>query len=500
MSEIFGSIRLKEKMAILMPMIAFAVILATSVGVVSFCTADRHTHIYDYTLEKVDGEFVLNGICTVENCEDPFLDEQRPTDVKLLSSVQPTCSANGERVYSYDVDGTTVTYTEVIATLPHSYDFELVHDGETATIVGECTEEDCQDHEISIEGVTNFELVSEVKGDCFTPDRITYSYQVNGETKTFTTLSLITAPHTIAGQTTDKIENSDGSLNFGTAGVYINADQPYACGTNVEGFFVCEHCKQIVSTEVRYPEHVYAYNEEKLVMPTLEADGCAVLDCQNEGCGMSLDIVVPKIVVGENTVTVSGATELYREVVKYEYISAEHDFSVKVEFEVGELLVHKYEYKLEIDTEVNSGKINLVGKCNQPDCQSPDYFEADVDASCVDTSTCLKPGVVTWSYEKDGEIITLSVVSMVKSHHKYTYDGNRAIPPTIYNNGMIEIHCETEGCTEVILLTLPKVVIDENTVITGEIEGNLIGEYTYFDEKTLCTIKLTVTIYREGGQ
>ena len=188
------------------------------------------------------------------------------------------------------------------------------------------------------------------------------------------------------------------------------------------------------------------------------------------------------IVVEGNTQTVSAATELHREVVKYEYVSVEYGFNVYLEFEVGELLSHKYEYRLQIDPS-NNRKINLIGVCHQPDCQTPNNVQAVFDFN-LDV--------------KDGELITFSAVSTILGHHDYIYDGNRAMPPTIYNSGFVEIHCDTEGCGEVVLLTLPKVVVGENTEIVGEIDDKLIGEYTYFSEEHLCVIKLTVTIYAES--
>lgn len=497
MSELFGSIRLKDKFTILVPMVALAIVLATLIGVLTFCTADTHTHIYDYKLELVDGQFNLSGICTVDNCEDPFLQMNNLSDVKVLSSIRPTCSSAGERVYAYTHGNTTITFKEVVNALPHTYMYELVPAAGKYMLIGSCMVEGCTDPHLNIDGVTDFELQSTVKGDCFVPDQLTYSYVVNGESKTFTTMSLTTAPHTVAGLTADKVVNADGSFNFGTSGVIVNAGQPYACGTKVDGYYVCEYCKQVVSAEILYPNHAFAYSEDGLILPTLEDDGCAVLDCQNKGCHESLEIKIPMIVVEGNTQTVSAATELHREVVKYEYVSVEYGFNVYLEFEVGELLSHKYEYRLQIDPS-NNRKINLVGVCHQPDCQTPDYFEADVDADCVDTSTCQKEGIVTWSYVKDGELITFSAVSTILGHHDYIYDGNRAMPPTIYNNGFVEIHCNTEGCEEVVLLTLPKVVVGENTEIVGEMDDKLIGEYTYFSEEHLCVIKLTVTIYAES--
>ena len=68
MSEILSAIRLKDKLTIAGAMAAVAAILAILVGVLTFCSADRHKHNYDFSLQmEEDGSFSLVGLCNVDN-------------------------------------------------------------------------------------------------------------------------------------------------------------------------------------------------------------------------------------------------------------------------------------------------------------------------------------------------------------------------------------------------------------------------------------------------
>ena len=496
MSELFNSIKLKEKITIISPMVALAVILATLIGVLSFYTADRHAHVYDYTLEKNGDEFTLLGVCNVPNCENPFLKEENLSGVKLLSAVSPTCSSNGEKKYSYTYNGTTVQYVEVIEALPHIYDYELIPDGDNMSIVGDCTLEGCTEH-VSDNSITNFKVVSEVKGDCFIATQITYSYVVNGVTKTIVTVSDELAPHTLAGVAADTLMNGDGTYNAGISGVMVSPSSPYACGTVVDGSYVCEHCKQIVEIDVRYPEHNFVYSASNVVNPTFESDGCASLTCKNTLCTDVLDITIPKVELGNNTVTVVAPTEKVAEVVRYSFVSNDYGFKIELDFTIGTPLSHNYVYHIEPDPE-NSGKIDLVGICSQLDCDTPVIREENVDADFSDTSTCQNHGVLTWTYVKDGELLKFEAISNELGDHKFVYESNRVLHPNMYIEGFAELYCSYEGCHEVVTINLPKVELGVNTVITGTDEkGNSIAEYTYYAYNYRCKIILTITIYNE---
>ena len=495
MSEIFASIKLKEKISIIAPMAALAVILATLIGVLSFCTMDRHTHVYDYTLEADENGFNLIGVCTVDNCERPFYRRNGVEGVKLVSAISPSCSSAGERVYTLTEGGVTIKYVETIPALPHTYNFEEIKTGDTSMIIGMCTVDGCTNARLRIENVTNFKLVSETEGSCFIPGIETYSYVIGDKVESFETISLKKPSHTLAGQKADSIANEDGSFAFGIEGLKVDAGQEYACGTVVDGYYVCDLCKQIIEADVRYPEHEFVYNEENTKRPTVNTSGLATLHCDNEGCREVVEVTIPKIVIGSNTVSISGPTELYREIVMYIFESEEYGFLFTFDFEIGEKLTHDYKYSL-VPNEVG---FDLVGVCNQPDCQTPKTVDPDVEVTFTDTSTCQKEGIITWTHIKDGVPIIFRAESPVKAPHAFEYDGNKGIPPSVYREGLIELYCTTEGCTHTVNITLPAVVVGEggNTVIIDEKDGDKIGLYTYVSEENHCTVELKVTIYQE---
>ena len=496
MSELFNSIKLKEKITIITPMVTLAVILATLIGVLSFYTADRHAHVYDYTLEKNGDSFTLRGVCNVPNCENPFLKEENLSGVKLLSAVSPTCSSKGEKKYSYTHNGVTVNFVEEVDALPHIYEYELTSNGGVTSIEGDCTLSGCTEH-VSDNNISDFKVVSEIKGDCFIAAQVTYSYVVNGVTKTIVTVSDERDPHTLAGVSADTLENNDGTYNAGISGVMVYASYPYACGTVVKGSYVCEKCKQIIEIDVRYPEHSFVYSASNVVNPDLDKDGCASLYCENTLCSDVLEITIPKVQPGKNTTTIVAPTEKVSEVVRYSFVNNQYGIKIELDFTIGTPLSHNYVYHIEPDPN-NSGKIDLVGICSQADCETPVIREENVDADFSDTSTCQHKGVLTWTYVHNGETLVFRAISNELGDHKFSYDANRILHPGIHFEGFAELHCSYEGCTETVTLSLPKVEIGVNAVITGKDDkGNSIAEYTYYSTTYRCTIVLSVTIYNE---
>lgn len=502
MSEILNAIKLKDKVTIVTVMAAFAVLLATCVGLITYFTADRHTHVYDYSLQmEEDGSFSVVGVCNVNNCENPYYRQENLSGVTLLSAVSPTCSKEGKRVYSYTAGAVTLKYTEVIPKAAHLYEYEIVDQNDVLYINGKCKAEGCENPLIFIRNVEDLTLVSVVEGTCFSLRQETYSYVSNGVSGTFVTLVDEDIPHTLCGVAADTLQNDNGEYIYGTDGVKLLSLDGVACGALSDGYFVCEVCRQIEVIKVRHPDHKFVYNEADLIAPTPEADGFATLKCENSNCSATHDVTIPKVEEGVNAVVKSEATELRRRVVTYTFESEEFGFTVQRDYEVGELLSHKYVYELVLNkTEsgrIDTENIDLVGRCHQPECQTPEIREKDVDTTFEDTSTCLQAGCYIWTYEKDGELLVLEVISTEPGPHRYSFEAENAKDPTLNSAGEILLYCTTEGCDHSVTVELPKIVIGENATQINEAEDYIIVEYIY-DTEFKCTVNLKILIYKKN--
>lgn len=499
MSEIFGAVKGKTKITIISSMAVFALLLISVIGVLNFVTADTHNHDYDYSIIRSDdGSFNLVGVCKVSNCESPYYAETDISGVKLLMAESSTCSKEGKRVYSYTKDGVTVQYVEKLPMVAHTYDFSINTDvgGSVTYLEGSCTAEGCTNPKVFISNFEDFKLVSTIPGNCFTPRKDTYSYLLNGEEHSFVTLVDEDIPHTLNGASANIFADADGNYPVGTPGITVSGS--VACGSVIDGHYVCEVCKQVVSVKVAREDHKFLYKESNITPPTVSADGVAVLVCHNSECSETVRVTIPKVEIGVNAFVVSEATEAGPMLVSYSFESLEHGFSFAKEYEIGEKLSHNYEYELCLNED--TGKFDVMGKCYQLGCtESEKCLEADVPAEFVeDTSTCLVPGVVIWKYEYKGETLYFDPPTLVPSDHIYAYDQNKALDPTLESGGMIEIYCTTEGCDHAVVVNLPKVVVDENAVLVGTTDiGGKIYEYTHeYKEngRTLCTIKLNIII------
>lgn len=498
MSEILNAIRLKDKLTIAGVMAAVAVILATVVGLLTHFTADRHTHVYDYTLQlEEDGSFTLKGLCTVENCEKPYYNQTNLEGVKIISASSPTCVKEGSRVYTYTNGGVTVKYTEILPVADHTYTYDLVPNpgSDNVHINGKCEVDGCTNPYIFIYNVKDLTLIETVEATCFSPRKEIYAYVSGGETHTFTTLVGEPASHTLNGMLASEFQNADGSYTYGTPGIKLLSTTIPGCGETAQGYYQCELCKSAVGVYVSQPNHKFVYNENELVLPTFEANGLATLRCSNGGCQEYVESVVPKVIEGVNTKQKSPATELHREVVTYEYSSLEYGFVVEFDIEIGELLKHSYEYTLEPNY-LEPSKMDLICTCHQPECQTPEVRVEKVETTFENTSTCTELGYWIWTHTlANGEDVVLKVQSMAYGKHEYSYNTSTVHNPSVNSTGSATLYCTNPECSHTASVTLPMMVIGENAFVDSETSAYIIYKYEYATEYNI-TVVAYIFVYK----
>lgn len=493
MGEILNAIKLKNKITIAALMAVLAVILAVVIGILTFALADRHAHVYEYGLEMdEDGSFDLVGLCTVDNCESPYYREMDISGVKLFSAVSPTCSKAGNRVYTYSYKGTTLKYTEELPKADHLYEFEIVTRDEVTYINGRCQADGCEDPHIFVSNIEEIKKVSSVPGNCFTPRKDTYVYIVDGKEYSFSTLVDEDVPHTLNRLPANSYEDKDGKYAIGTEGIKLLSNEKIACGGTGNGYYVCELCKQVVVVKVLRPDHKFIYSEENVTAPGVTTTGLVTLACHNTECEEKKEVILPPVEVGIYAFVVSEATELHPQIVRYSYESTLYGFKFEKDYEIGEPLGHNYVYALDFG---EVGQIDLVGTCKQPECQTPEIREKNVAATFEDTSTCLAPGRLTWSYEHEGKTLKIEMQAPAVAAHRYTYDKTKAEDPSLTNVGVIELYCETEGCTHAVLVDLPKIELGVNATQTNETDEYIVVDYVY-ETKYNCTVVLNILIYK----
>ena len=489
MSEIFSSIRLKDKLTIAGAMAAVAVVLATLVGILTFCTADRHTHIYDYALQKnADGGFSVAGICTVENCEDPYYSEKNVQGVNVLSAVSPTCVKEGNIVYTYNCNGVTLKLTETLPITAHMYEYEKTDNGGKVLISGMCKVDGCSNPYIFISDARDLTLISVEEGTCFSPRKETYAFISEGVEKTFTTLVDENISHTLLSVKANGFESADGTYPYGLEGVKILGNA-IPCGGLGQGYYVCEVCHQAVGINIRRPGHEFVANEESLVAPTLDADGRVSLACVNEGCTTVEELTLPKVVKGVNATTKSDATELHREVITYTMPSNKYGFTFEKDYEIGELLEHDYKYTLEPDKAYPS-RYNLIGTCSQPECQQSSVIVLNVETEFVNTSTCTQLGMWIWSHTlSNGEVVSFTVQSMTYAPHNCVESIVKE--PSFTEEGSVKLTCTNDNCSFTEVVTLPK-ADETNCELYKEDALYTTYIYTYYVEEYKLTISTVV--------
>ena len=246
------------------------------------------------------------------------------------------------------------------------------------------------------------------------------------------------------------------------------------------------------SYDLAFVDHTYVYVAEDTVNPTIDTEGKAYVRCSYEGCDKYHEIAVPKITFGVNVTNVSNATELAAAVVRYTYNNSEYGFVVSFDFEVGEPLSHDYKYDIELN--ILAGGFDLVGKCNQPGCQTPEVREENIEVVVEETlPTCTTDGYLTIKYEKDGTLYEITMASGMRTGHDFI-ETNK-VEPTLYNSGSVRLTC-ANGCGKSGTISLPMMVFNENTeVLTDATEQSpVVMRYTYVNKNFDYTLVIDFTM------
>lgn len=227
-------------------------------------------------------------------------------------------------------------------------------------------------------------------------------------------------------------------------------------------------------------DHTYEYKADETVMPTVDSDGVAYVRCTFEGCDKHYEVVIPKIEVGVNTVTVSDATEQHSRIERYTFECNTEDYSFKIEFDhyVGSPLKHEYTYDLVYNE--STGKFDLVGVCGQLGCQEPEVTDSGVEAIIFEVpATCTTPKKVVASYEKNGE--TYVKETEVGSSLGHDYLIIESADPTYEMEGFANVYCNRDDCVHSTLVVLPK--IEMGVTAFEAVEGDGLY-YMYYDEES----------------
>ena len=121
LKDFIKTLNKKEKIIIIASMSALAAVLICVVVLLAFCGAAKHTHLYQYRMERVDGKFNVIGKCFGEegDCRKP---EIVMSNVEVETETTPsTCTVQGTVVYTYVCeDGTKLTEMDYLDLTEHT--------------------------------------------------------------------------------------------------------------------------------------------------------------------------------------------------------------------------------------------------------------------------------------------------------------------------------------------------------------------------------------------
>lgn len=142
-----------------------------------------------------------------------------------------------------------------IAKHEHQYEYVLDRKNGKFNVIGTChgQEGDCREREIVLADVKLAETVTK-QASCFEEGEILHTYTIEGQDLTYTTV-IPKTEHRINGAYVSTLANNDGSFNYDVNGIKVGATTEYKCDGIVDGYYICEDCKDIVSIKV-YKPHI----------------------------------------------------------------------------------------------------------------------------------------------------------------------------------------------------------------------------------------------------
>ncbi len=435
MSEIFSSVRLKEKVLIIVLTLVAAIFVGVIAGAVTFATTDRHIHEYEYHLERgADGAFDFVGVCTYEGCTNPRYVQNIISGVTNKVKTPATCTTTGvmEFYFTYAGDYKTYTYTEELPMEPHTYTGELVTEDGVTSFVGSCVYDGCDAPEISIEGATDLKLEYILDGSCSSPKREMYSYQLGGEKHNITIQSETNAPHKLNGKFITEYEIEDGVYLYGTEGIVLVGVPALGCGNKAPGYFICQDCKKPVAVMVGKPDHTFEVLLDTVNQPTTLAEGSVTLSCTADGCDQTKRLTLPRAVVDENSSVVERNCAIGRQVLDYVYTPEELGVTVSLRLTLP-WNEHNYQY---VESETNPPSLVRDGyavvRCTAEGCTSSNRIvlrKINLDdpelknAEVISEATELSPKKVLYTFVSDtyGFTVNLEIPVGDVLTHNYVY-------------------------------------------------------------------------------
>lgn len=212
-----------------------------------------HDENWEFVANEDGTSFTLTITCN--RCNTQISQDTNITDVEEEVTKEPSCSEEGEIVYTYTTDGKTVSVAVSIPKIAHTLNGELATEWENA------------DHryDADMEGIKEF---ADNKATCTTPGKGYYICEECGEL-----VYVETYRKHVYDTFTDTYTNDDPCTQEGT--------RTYTCS-------VCE--KQYTE---KLPAKGHVYVEDSRTLPTNEKTGTVVISCEREGCSEKITITLP---------------------------------------------------------------------------------------------------------------------------------------------------------------------------------------------------------------